>query len=153
MRSIAIVDSDGTLTADQPPPAYAVWPPHGAPFAAGAAAWIAAVTPAALVMRTSAAATEVRSDRTRTDGLSNAIWELGGRGPSAGRRRRTPRAARPVDALCLHSRLSDRAHHCAQVVQVLLQRDTLERLGLGDGCCECVDHLAVVLELHGSSLF
>ena len=70
MRSIAMVDSDGTLTADQPPPAYAVLPPHGAPFAAGAAAWTAAVTPAAPVMRTSAAATEVRSDRTRTDGLS-----------------------------------------------------------------------------------
>src|SRR3954470_8200114 len=149
MRSIAMVDSDGTLTADQPPPAYAVLPPHGAELAAGAAACTPAVTPAALVMRTSAAATEVRSDRTRTDGLSKAIWELGGGGPSAGRRRRTPRPARPVDALCLHSRLSDRAHHCAQVVQVLLQRDTLERLGLGERCGERVEHLAVVLEQHG----
>src|SRR3954453_15143250 len=122
MRSIAIVDSDGTLTADQPPPAYAVLPPHGAPFAAGAAAWTAAVTPAALVMRTSAAATEVRSDRTRTDGLSKCDLGSGRTRPSAGRRRRTPRAARPVDALGLHSRLSDRAHHRAQVVEVLLQR-------------------------------
>src|SRR3954466_13346354 len=141
MRSIAMVDSDGTLTAVQPPPAYAVLPPHGAPFAAGAAAWTAAVTPAALVMRTSAAATEVRSDRTRTDGLSKCDLRTGRRrGRLAGRRRRTPRAARPVDALCLHSRLSDRAHHCAQVVQVLLQRDTLERLGLGERCGERVEH-------------
>src|SRR5947209_5740149 len=68
LRAIAIVDSDGTLIACHWLPAYDVLPPHGA----GVAARTPAVTPAALVITTSAAATVVRSDRTRTDGLSEA---------------------------------------------------------------------------------
>src|SRR5438270_13362555 len=68
LRAMAIVDSDGTLIACHWLPAYDVLPPHGA----GVAARTPAVTPAALVITTSAAATVVRSDRTSTDGLSEA---------------------------------------------------------------------------------
>src|SRR5947209_8317508 len=139
LRAMAIVDSDGTLIACHWLPAYDVLPPHGA----GVAARTPAVTPAALVITTSAAATVVRSDRTRTDGLSEAGREgsAGGAGAAAG-------PTRSVHTLCLHAGLSDRLHHAPQVVEVLLERDTLERLGLRERRCERVEHGAVVLEQH-----
>src|SRR3954451_5150150 len=93
LRAIAIVDSCGTLAATHWFPAYAVLPPHGA----GADACTTAVTPAAHVMTTSAAATEVRSDRTRTCGLSGTGSEGSATGSSAAG------PGRPVDALCSHS--------------------------------------------------
>jgi hypothetical protein len=60
---MAIVDKAGTFTAVHELPANVVLPPHGA----GAEAWTAAVTPAALVTTTSPAATEARSARIRTE--------------------------------------------------------------------------------------
>src|SRR5947209_317165 len=126
--------------ACQPLPALAVLPPQGA----GAEACTTAVTPAALVMTMSAAATDVRRARIRT-----------GLGPSAtggcGAARATGTGSSAVgplraDAAGPHAGLADRLHLATQPVQLRLQGHALERLCLGKRGRERVEHLTVVLE-------